>query len=87
MRLFDKVGVSHIEDKMHETQIKWFVHMRRKPIEVHVRRVNREHFSKCNKPGEEDGFDGRMEGGEAGRGSKLLLAKLRGITSVSKTSR
>ena len=38
MRLF--VGVVPIEEKMRETRLRWFGHVRRRPIDALVRRVD-----------------------------------------------
>ena len=36
----NKVGVVPIEEKMRETRLKWFDHMRRRPVGAPVRRVD-----------------------------------------------
>ena len=37
----NKVGVVPIEEKMRETRLRLFDHVRRRPIDVHVRRVDK----------------------------------------------
>ena len=34
----DKIGVASIEDKMRETRLRWFGHVRRRPMDAPVRR-------------------------------------------------
>ena len=43
------VGVGSIEDKMRENCLRWFGHIGRRPIDAHVRRVEKNDFEQGKK--------------------------------------
>ena len=46
-----KIGVASIEEKMRENRLRWFGHVRRRPTNTPVRRVERIKLGQVNREG------------------------------------